>query len=282
MTWVWPWQDRTGKFSWLKGAVFAALFLPAIWIVWQVQNHQFGPFPLAGMTYWSGVWSTAMLLFALAVTPALTIFRWRHLMIIRRMIGVTALVYTIAHTVIYFALRMWDFGFIGVEMVTRISLIIATVSLIGLIPLGVTSVDAAVRSMGAEGWARLHNTVYWLTLLALVHYLLSPGVYASQYLMSGMFLWLMVWRWLNKRGQGTDPRMLALLAIGTSVFTALFEAFWEWIYQEFEFGWVLGNNFDLTFGISPAWWNLAVGLLIALGAAVRHAPPPLRAQSKAG
>jgi sulfoxide reductase heme-binding subunit YedZ len=188
----------------------------------------------------------------------MTIFRWRQLQIIRRMLGVTALVYTIAHTIIYFAL-----AHVGLRhrspsrSVTRISLIIATVSLLGLIPLGVTSVDAAVRRMGAEGWARLHNTVYWLTLLALIHYLLSPGVYASQYLMSGMFLWLMVWRWLDKRGQGTDPRLLALLAIGTSVFTALFEASWEWIYQEFEFGWVLANNFNLEFGISPAWWNLA-------------------------
>ena len=282
MTLIWPWQDRTGKFSWLKASVFAALFLPAIWIVWQVQTRQFGPFPLAGLTYWSGVWATAMLLFALAVTPAMIVFRWRQLVVIRRMVGVTALVYTIAHTIIYFALRTWDFGLIANEMVTRLTIIIATVSLIGLIPLGVTSVDAAVRYMGAEGWARLHNTVYVLTALGLVHYLLSPGVYSSQYLMSGMFLWLMVWRWLNRRGQGTDPRALALLAIAASVFTALFEAFWEWIYQDFEFGWVLGNNFTLEFGISPAWWNLALGLLIALGAALRHAPPPLRAQSKAG
>ena len=282
MTWVWPWQDRNGKFSLLKATIFGAMFLPAIWIVWQVQTHQFGPFPLAGMTYWSGVWATAMLLFALAVTPAMTIFRWRYLTVVRRMIGVNALVYSIAHTIVYFALRLWDFGLIANEIVTRLSIILATISLIGLIPLGVTSVDAAVSRMGAEGWARLHNTVYVLTALALIHYLLSPGVYASQYLMSGMFLWLMVWRWLNKRGQGTDPRALVLLALATGVFTALFEAFWEWIYQEFEFGWVLGNNFDLTFGISPAWYNLVVGLLIALGAFLRHAPPPLTAQSKAG
>jgi len=100
--------------------------------------------------------------------------------------------------------------------------------------------------------------------------------------MSGMFLWLIVWRWLNKRGQGTAPRALALLAVAAGVFTALFEAFWEWIYQDFEFGWVLGQNFDLTFGISAAWYNLGVGLLIALGAFLRHAPPPLTAQSKAG
>ena len=282
MSWVWPWQDRNNRFSWLKATIFGAMFLPALWIVYQVQTRRFGPLPLAGMTYWSGVWATAMLLFALAVTPAMTVFRWRHLTVVRRMIGVNALIYSMAHTIIYFALRLWDFGLIANEMVTRLSLILATLSLLGLIPLGVTSVDAAVRRMGAEGWARLHNTVYVLTGLGVIHYLLSPGVYASQYLMSGMFFWLMVWRWLNRRRQGTDARTLALLAIATSVFTALLEAFWEWIYQDFEFVWVLGNNFDLAFGISPAWYNLVVGLLIALVAFLRHAPPPLTAQSKAG
>src|SRR5687767_3363890 len=218
---VWPWQDRNRSFSWLKAATFAALFLPAVWIVHQVWTRQFGPFPLAGMTYWSGVWATAVLLGALAVTPAMTIFRWRHLVIVRRMIGVTALVYTIGHMIIYFALRLWDFGLIANEMVTRLTLVIATISTLGLVPLGVTSLDSAVRRMGAEGWARLHNTVYLLTFLALVHYLLSPGVYASQYLMSGMFFWLMVWRSLNRRGLGTDPKALLLLAVATGFFTAL-------------------------------------------------------------
>jgi len=278
---IWPWQDRNGRFSWLKAAIFAAMFLPAIWMVYQVETRQFGPFPLAGMTYWSGVWATYILLAALAVTPAMTIFRWRRLMVVRRMIGVTALVYTIAHMIIYFALRLWDFGYIANEMVTRLTLIIATISTLGLIPLGVTSVDAAVRRMGAEGWARLHNTVYVLTFLALVHYLLSPGVYSSQYLMSGMFLWLMVWRWLNRRGQGTDARALVALAMASSLFTALFEAFWEWVYQDFEPGWVLGNNFSLEFGVSPAWDILALGLLIALGALLRHTPR-LSAESKIG
>src|SRR5229473_4850398 len=119
------------------------------------------------------------------------------------MIGVTALAYALAHIIIYFALRFWNFAFIAHEMATRLSLIVATVSTIGLIALGTTSVDAAVRRMGAKGWQRLHNAIYVFTALALIHYLLSPDAYPEQYLMSGMFFWLMVWRVLNRRGQGT-------------------------------------------------------------------------------
>ena len=90
-------------------------------------------------------------------------------------------------------------------MVTRLSLILAIIATIGLIALGATSLDTAVRRMGARGWQRLHNTIYLLTGLAIVHYLLSPDIYPEQYLMSGMFVWLIGWRVLNRRGLATDP-----------------------------------------------------------------------------
>ncbi len=248
------------------------MFVPAIWLLYQVGTDQFGPVPLGGMTYWSGVWATAILLLALAITPALTILRWSQPIIVRRMIGVTALAYSIAHIIIYFALRFWDFAFIANEMMTRLSLIVATVSTIGLIALGATSLDAAVQRMGAKSWNRLHNTIYVVAALALLHYLLSPEIYPEQYLMSGMFFWLMVWRVLNRRGQGTDVRALAMLAVASFLFTALLEAGWIWAYHGYEPSGTLGNNFTLVLGISPAWKILVLGLLIALAAASRQAP----------
>ena len=225
------------------------MFVPAIWLLYQLGTGEFGPVPLGGLTYWSGVWATALLLLALAITPALTIFRWSRLIIVRRMIGVTALVYTIAHIIIYFALR----------------------STIGLIALGATSLDAAVRHMGAKGWNLLHNTVYVLTALALLHYLLSPGVFSEQYLMSGMFFWLMDWRLLNRRGQGAEVRALAMLAVASCLFTAFFEAGWIWAYHGYAPSGTLGNNFTLVLGVSPAWQILVLGLLIAVAVFTQQA-----------
>jgi sulfoxide reductase heme-binding subunit YedZ len=269
---IWAWQDRTHGFSWLKAITFTLMFVPATWMLYQLGTGEFGPIPRGPMTYWSGVWATAILLLALAITPALTIFRWRQLIIVRRMIGVTALVYTIAHIIIYFALRSWNFAFIANEMVTRLSLIVATVSTIGLIPLGATSLDAAVQRMGPNSWQRLHNTVYVVTAFALIHYLLSPGIFSDQYLTSGMFFWLMVWRALRNRGHGTSVWDLTVLAVASSLFTALFEAGWIWAYHGYEPSGTLGNNFTLDLGISPACQILVLGLLIALAAASRQAP----------
>jgi methionine sulfoxide reductase heme-binding subunit len=270
---IWPWQDRQRGFSWLKAGTFALMFVPAIWLVYERATGEFGPVPLGGMTYWSGLWATALLLLALAVTPTMTILHWRQLIIVRRMIGVTALVYTIAHIVIYFALRFWNFSSIALEMVTRISLIVATISTIGLIALGVTSLDAAVRRMGAQGWNRLHNTVYVTTALAVIHYLLSPGIFPDQYLMSGMFFWLMIWRVLNRRGRGADALTLAALAVASALFTAFLEAGWIWAYHGYGPLGTLSNNFSLVLGVSPAWQILVLGLLIALAAAIRQRPP---------
>jgi sulfoxide reductase heme-binding subunit YedZ len=250
------------------------MFVPAILVVYQIDTGEFGIYPLSlgGLIYWSGVWATAMLLLALAITPAVTIFRWSGLIDVRRMVGVTALVYTIAHIIVYFPLRLWNFASIANEMVTRLTLVVATVSTIGLIVLGVTSVDAAIRRMGAKSWQRLHNTVYVISTLAILHVLLARGTYPEQYLLTGMFLWLMVWRVLDRYGLGADAKALAILAVASSLFTALLEAGWVWARRGYELSWTLGNNFTLDFGVPAAWKVLALGLLIALAAAARQAP----------
>jgi methionine sulfoxide reductase heme-binding subunit len=268
---IWPWQERNRRFSALKAAMFALMFAPAIWIVVQVKTEQFGPVPLGGMTYWSGLWATALLLLALAVTPAARILGWRHLVVVRRMIGVTGLVYALAHIVIYFALRFWNVANIAHEMATRLSLILASIATIGLIALGVTSLDAAVARMGAAGWKRLHNTIYVITALALVHYLLSPDIYPEQFLLTGMFFWLMVWRALARRGLAADPAALAILAAASAVFAALFEAVWVWAIHGYGPLGTLRNDFTLDLGVPPAWELLALGLLIAAAAFVRQA-----------
>jgi methionine sulfoxide reductase heme-binding subunit len=270
---VWPWQDRKGRFSWLKGVTFALMVGFAARFFYQAYvAGDYGMFPIAlgGMTFWSGVWATAILLAALAVTPAAKILRWPAAIDVRRMIGVTALLYTLGHVVIYFALRMWNFTFILNEVVTQLSLILATLSTIGLVALGVTSTDGAIRRMGAASWQRLHNLTYIISGLALLHVVLARGTYTEQYTLVGVFVWLMVWRLLARRGRATDPVALALLAAGCAVFTALLEAGFLFFRRGYELSWTLGNNFNpamLDVFVPPAWQVLGMGLPVAVAAA---------------
>jgi sulfoxide reductase heme-binding subunit YedZ len=273
---IWPWQDRNRRLSWVKASTFVLMLYPAIRSAYLVGASEYGtawPVILGGLTYWSGVWATVVLLMALAVTPAAAIFRWPALIDVRRMIGVTALVYTIAHMVIYFALRHWDVAAITNDMTTRLTLILATLSTIGLIALGATSVDAAIRYMGAKNWQRLHTTNYVISGLAILHVVLARGTYTEQYMLTGIFFWLMAWRLLARYRLGADARVLTMLAVASCLVAAFLEAGFLWARRGFEVVATLGYNLTLAIleaGVPPAWQVLAFGLVVALGAAGRQ------------
>jgi sulfoxide reductase heme-binding subunit YedZ len=211
---------------------------------------------------------------ALAVTPIMVVFRWPALVDVRRMIGVMALIYTLAHLSLYFALRLFNFPLIATEMVTRLTLVVATLSTIGLIVLGATSLDAAIQRMGVKGWQRLHNTNYIVSALALLHVVLARGTYAEQYLLCGLFAWLMLWRVLDRYKLGTNPKALIALAVFCCLFTAFLEAGFMWGRRGYDIVGTLSINFMFApaeIGIQPPWQVLAFGLVFAFGAMARAA-----------
>ena len=271
-----------------KAITFALMLVPAIRTAYLVGAGDYGntwSLALPALTYWSGVWATVILLIALAVTPAATILRWPALIDVRRMIGVTALVYTIAHVVIYFAFRRWDFANIVGDMTTRLTLIVATLSTIGLIVLGATSVDAAIRHMGAKNWQRLHTTNYVISALAILHVLLARGTYTEQYVLTAIFFWLMAWRVLDRYRLGTNAMALAMLAVASCLVAALLEAGFFWARRGFGVMDTLGVDFDpavLDFGYPPAWQVLAFGIVAALAAAAGGALRAKAARLQAG
>ena len=273
---IWPWQDRQRRFSWLKASAFLLVLLPGIRLTYQTATGEFGLMAMAygGLTYWSGVWATVVLLMALAVTPIIVVFRWPALIDVRRMIGVMALIYTIAHIILFFGLRSWNFERIGIETVTRLTIFVATLSTIGLIVLGATSLDAAIRRMGVKGWQRLHNTNYIISALALLHVVLARGTYAEQYLLCGLFVWLMLWRVLDRYRLGSDVKALIALAVFCCLFTAFLEAGFMWGRRGYDVIGTLRINFMFApaeIGVQPPWQVLAFGMVFAFGAMARAA-----------
>ena len=264
---TWPWQDRQGRFSPLKGVAFAIALSPAAHMGWETATGAYGPSPVPNLLYWSGLWATALLLLALAVTPVRGILRWNRIISVRRTFGVAALGYTVFHVLTYFAFDSWDFGQIAREMAQMtLNIIAATVSTIGLIVLGATSCDACIRRLGPQGWRRLHRTVYWLAFLAVLHFLLSRGNFSHQYLMAGLLFWLMAWRAMARFRRGGDPKSLVGLAILSGLFTMLLEVAWLWMRQAAPPLQTIAFNLDFEFGPSPAVQVFAVGMLAAAAA----------------
>ena len=107
--------------------------------------------------------------------------------------------------------------------------------------------------------------------MAILHVVLARGTYPEQYLLTGIFVWLMAWRMLDRYGQGADGRALAMLAVASCLFTALLEAGFLWARRGYELSETLGQQFhprSWRWASRPAWQVLGFGLVVALAAAV--------------
>ena len=166
------WRDTAGRLSWLRIAALAFLLRAARHrdLRFQLNLEAVGARPLNNVIHRAGFWTLIFLMTSLAITPLRRIARFNQLVDVRRMIGVGAFVYAACHISLYVADQMFDLWKVASEIVLRLYLTIGFTALLGLAALAITSTDGMVRRMGGKRWQRLHNIIYGIGLLALIHY----------------------------------------------------------------------------------------------------------------
>jgi len=263
-----PWRDRAGRLSGLKLATFLAALAPGLWLAGAYAADALGAKPITALLHGTGEWAVRFLLLSLAVTPLRRIANWPKLILVRRMLGLTALAYALIHLGLYVVDQNFVLTKVVSEIVSRIYLTIGFAALLGLVVLGVTSTDGMIRRLG-KAWPRLHKGVYTLTVLGLVHYFLQAKIDVSDPVFwTGAFLLLMGWRALQARRWPSNPLTLTLLAVGVALATAGLEAAWYGLASGIPAERVLQANLAFPAMIRPAWWVLALGLTLpALNAA---------------
>lgn len=270
-----PWTDRLGRFSGLRALAFALVLLPALMLAFTAWQGALGSKPWTQAVHDTGTWSLRLLLVTLAVTPARRMLDWGALIGIRRMLGLASLAYALMHLGLYCIDLAFDWGLILSEIVKRFYLVVGMTALAGLVALGATSTDGAIRRLGAARWQRLHSLVYLIALLALFHFALQSKIDVSEpVLMTGLFALLMLWRVLAKRGVALTPVTVALSGLATALVTALAEATWYALATGASAPDVLLANIDtLSYGIAflrPAHWVALAGLAAAALALFRQ------------
>ena len=267
-----PWLDRAGRLSLLKLAAFVAAFLPGLYLALAYAADALGPKPLTALLHGTGEWTVRFLLASLAVTPLRRIANLPSLILVRRMLGLTALAYALLHLGLYVADQNLDLAKVVSEIALRFYLTIGFVALAGLAVLGATSTNAAIRRMG-PAWNRLHRIVYAIAVLGLLHYFLQSKIDVSDPVFwTGLFLLLMGWRLMHRLGLPTAVLPLLGLALAGGVATALLEAAWYALRNGIPMEAVLSANLDFSGIVRPAWWVLAAGLALPLARLVRPAP----------
>jgi sulfoxide reductase heme-binding subunit YedZ len=265
------WRDRRGRISALRIATLLFLLLPLAKAVIEAGDIVHGARPLNEMIHRAGFWALVFLGVTLAVTPFRRIFRYGNLIDVRRMLGVGTFCYIAAHLALFFADQSYDVGKFIHEITHRVYLIIGAIAWLGLATLAATSTDGMVRRLGGLRWRRLHQAIYAIALLALIHYFQQTKADVTvPTFAAGLFLWLIAYRVLAWWRDSSELSTLSLfgLAIGVSVVTFLGEAIGIAIAFHVSPVRVLGTIFDFDAGIRPGWQVLAAGLAVTVVDAV--------------
>lgn len=267
------WRDRRGQLSWLRIATLVLLLLPVGIAVHAYATQGFGARPLNDVIHRTGYWALIFLTLSLAVTPLRRVAHFGNLIDVRRMIGVAAFFYIAAHLTLYIADQSFDLRKVASEIVLRLYLTIGFIALAGLAVLAATSTDAMVKRLGGMNWRRLHQAIYAIGLLALIHFFQQTKADVSvPIFLSGLFTWLMGYRliawWRRGEGELSTLRLLALSVVA-ALLTFAGEAVGIGLAYRVSPWRVLGAAFDFAYDIRPGWYVLAAGLFVVAIDAIR-------------
>ncbi|MBF9194531.1 protein-methionine-sulfoxide reductase heme-binding subunit MsrQ [Microvirga terrestris] len=169
-----------------KILVYIVGFIPAVWLFYAGITDQLGADPMRYLEQALGLWALRFLIATLAITPLRQLFNV-NLLRYRRAIGLLAFYYAALHLITYLVLDQGlDVAAIVADILKRPYITIGMATFVILVPLAVTSNNAAIRRMGGQAWARLHKLVYVAAIGAALHFILvvkswptEPLVYAA-------------------------------------------------------------------------------------------------------
>lgn len=157
---------RTGKVL-----VFLLCLVPLVSLIWRGATDHLGPNPVEALIHGTGDWTLRLLLITLAVTPLRLATGWAWPVRFRRMLGLFAFFYAALHLTVYLWLdQSFDWPAILRDIAKRPYITVGFAAFLLLIPLAVTSTRGWIRRLGRR-WKRLHQAVYAIAILGVIHYL---------------------------------------------------------------------------------------------------------------
>ena len=153
-----------------KVAVFLLALLPLVRIIVWALLDKMGANPLEWMTRNTGSWAIYILLLTLAITPLRRISGWNWLQKFRRMLGLYAFFYASLHLAMYLWFdHFFEWETIWPDIIKRPFVLAGMVSWGMMLALAISSPQAVLRWMGGKRWQRLHQLMYVLVPVAVLH-----------------------------------------------------------------------------------------------------------------
>jgi sulfoxide reductase heme-binding subunit YedZ len=160
-----------------KPAVFVAAALPGAWLGWKALQGDLGVDPVTTLMHESGRNALLLLFAALTVTPVRRLTGWNRVQSVRRMLGVWAFFYALAHLSMYlvfnqlcYSIETCEFRAIWDDVVKRRFIFAGMFAFVILLALALTSTQGWIRRLG-RNWQRLHRLVYVAAGSGIVHFI---------------------------------------------------------------------------------------------------------------
>lgn len=175
--------------------------LPGLWLIMAAVQDRLGPDPVKALEHGFGLWALRLFLATLCITPFMRL--GLRFVRFRRALGLMAFFYALLHVATWAVLDMglrWDE--IAKDLWKRPYIVAGLIGFLLMLPLALTSTNAAIRRMGAPSWRRLHRLAYPAILAVCIHGVMVTKVWEAEslaYLSLGLVLLALRLPMLSKR-----------------------------------------------------------------------------------
>lgn len=177
----------------LKLLVLVNCAVPAAMLLYQSQIGLMGANPVNYAIRTTGVLALLSLVLSLVITPLIQLATWRSLAGTRRILGLSAFFYALAHFALFFWYdRAASLASTFSEMALRPYLTVGAAGLLMMLPLAITSTNGMIKRLGPTRWKLLHRLAYPAAIAGVVHYYLLVKADVRQPVAFGIALGLLL------------------------------------------------------------------------------------------
>ncbi len=170
-----------------KQIFFANSLLPFLLMGWDWWRGKLGANPVEFITRTTGVLALLFMVITLLVTPLRKWTGWNWLARHRRMFGLVAAFYGLAHLLTYLVFdRDLHLSTVPADVWKRPFIALGMLAFLLMVPLAATSTNGMIKRLGGKRWTRLHRLTYLIAIAGVVHYWLIvksdityPAVFAA-------------------------------------------------------------------------------------------------------
>ncbi|MCW2258466.1 sulfoxide reductase heme-binding subunit YedZ [Providencia alcalifaciens] len=158
----------------IKGIFHLIALLPLVWLIYAIYFQELSADPAKDIQHFTGLTALRLLIVIIAIPMLAYYLKWNELFQTRKLLGLWCFFWAVLHLSSYLILEIgWgDLTLFFSEIFSRVYLIIGLICWLILFLMAISSFNWIRIKLG-RWWKRIHNLLYPLLLMVIVHFILS-------------------------------------------------------------------------------------------------------------